>query len=801
MRLQHAGLRARDRVSYALSTARGVSIHYDLKEYRSIVADIRAVDLSRLDDGALTRHAREMRRRIAAGADSDSELPECFALVAAACSRALGFRPFDEQLVAGIVMHRGMLAQMQTGEGKTLSAVFPACLSAMQDAGTHILTANDYLAGRDARWMGPVYALLGLTVAAIGATTSAADRRQAYRADVTYLTAQEAGFDYLRDGMCYSAQQIVHRGMGMAIVDEADFILIDEARVPLVIAGAAEADEVSVATVDACVRGLRRGVDFTVDREARRILLQPSGHLQVEERLGVAGIHEERGAECFARVYAALHAHHLLNRDVDYVVKDGRIDLVDGFTGRRADRRQWPWGIQPALEAKEGVAIRPEGRVYGSITIQHLMSRYQKTAAMTATAVPSAAELSESYGLATVIIPTVMPLARVDQPDRVFATRDEKLRALVAEIAALHGHGRPILVGTGSVLESRELAAALGALGIASEVLNASNDEREAQIIAAAGRFGALTISTAMAGRGTDIRLSGDQRVIDAGGLYVIGTNRHESKRLDDQLRGRAGRQGEPGSSRFFISLEDPLFERYGVREFLPRGGDPHDPRVVREIDRAQSIIEGQNHSIRRTLAKYSLLVEMDRQDVRSLRDQALLHGVLPPEVEGALPNPAVRSQALVAFLCLVDQFWADHLLLVEEVREGIHLERYAGRDPSLEYIRRVGRAFEDGMEGVIAALVEACQKAWEDPEALSPGRMGIRIPASTWTYQIDDEAPIRFTLASGALGAAALVAAPLVLVGALGSAVRSVAGALRRRFNARRFPAASGSTSRPRDG
>jgi preprotein translocase subunit SecA len=803
MRKEKSGLRARDKVSYALSTARGVTIQYDLHEYRSIVAAIRAMDLSGAESAALTRKAAEMRRRIAAGANTERELPECFALAAEACRRVLGLAPFDEQLIAGIVMHRGMLAQMQTGEGKTLAAVFPACLNAMAGAGVHILTANDYLARRDARWMEPVYTLLGLTVASIATGTAAADRRQAYLADVTYLTAPEAGFDYLRDGMCQTPGDIVQRGMTMAIVDEADFILIDEARVPLVIAGAADTVDGNVAVVDACARGMRAGVDFTIDREARRIAIQPSGHERVESELGVAGIHEEQGADCFARVYAALHAHHLLKRDIDYVVKDGRIDLVDGFTGRIADRRQWPWGIQPALEAKEGVPIRPEGTVYGSITIQHLMGLYERLAAMTATAVPSAAELFETYGLSTTIIPTVMPVARMDEPDIVFATRAEKMQALVEEITRVHERGRPVLVGTASVLESEDLAGHLSALGVSCAVLNASNDEHEAEVIAAAGRFGALTISTNMAGRGTDIRLAGDQRVIDGGGLYVIGTNRHESKRVDDQLRGRAGRQGEPGGSRFFISLEDPLFERYGVREFLPRDRPLNDPRVLREIDRAQAIIEGRNHAIRRTLAKYARLVEMDRRSVRSLRDEALLHGGLPAAVKEALPGPEARPRAVTAFLCLLDQFWADHLLLVEEVREGIHLERYAGRDPGLEYIHRVGRAFDGGVAAVETTLADACQRSRDDPDALSLNRVGARAPSSTWTYQIDDEAPIGFKLglvSGSGIGAASLVAAPFIFIGGFGVAVKSAAKALKRIFSAPRARKANGGSSRPRD-
>jgi preprotein translocase subunit SecA len=783
MTFKTGGPRLRDRASYALSSARGVPIHYDLKEYSSIVSTIRAIDVSALGDAELTRRAAALRGRIRGGADPGRELAECFALTAEACRRRLAVSPFDEQLIAAIVMHRGMLAQMQTGEGKTLAAAFTAVLDGMSGSGIHVLTANDYLAGRDAAWMRPIYELMGITVAAISTQSTAVDRREAYGADVTYLTAQEAGFDFLRDGMCFAAAEIVQGDLGMAIVDEADFILIDEARVPLVIAGAMDLDDVDVHAADSVARAMEAGVDFTIDREARLVSLLPPGHARVERDLHVAGIHEERGAESFARVHAALHARMLLKRDVDYLVKDGRIDLIDAFTGRVADRRQWPWGIQPALEAKEEVPIRPEGRVLGSITIRHFLGLYERRAAMTATAVPSAAELFQAYGLATVIIPTVMPVARVDEPDVVFATREEKSRALVAEISRAHGTGRPVLVGTASVLESEELAGLLAARGIGCRVLNASNDEEEAGIIAAAGRFGALTISTNMAGRGTDIRPGSDERVIALGGLYVIGTNRHESRRVDDQLRGRAGRQGEPGTSRFFISLEDPLFERFGVREFLPADRALDDPGVLREIDRAQAIIEGRNHAIRRTLAKYSGLVELDRRHVRGLRDDALFDRLLPGNAEKALAGSELRPRAVDAFLCLLDQFWADHLLLVEEVREGIHLERYAGRDPGLEYIHRIGRAFDDGLAAVIAALADACERAREDESALEPGRVGARRPSSTWTYQVDDEAPIRFSIAGmagGGLGAA-LAAGPVLLLGQLGEAAKTVIGLLRK--------------------
>ena len=554
------------------------------------------------------------------------------------------------------------------------------------------------------------------------------------------------------------------------IVDEADFILIDEARVPLVIAGTADLDTVDPLRVDVVARGMQRGSDYTVDREGRRIEILLAGHRKIETALGVAGIHEEKGADCFARVYASLHAHELLRRDVDYVVKDGRIGLVDELTGRIADRRQWPWGIQAALEAKESLSIRAEGRVYGSITVQHFMGLYEDIAAMTATAVPSAAELSEVYGLATVIIPAEKPVRRIDESDAVFASCEEKMEALIREIVESHARGRPVLVGTASVKESREVAERLRVVGVNCEVLNAADDAREAELIAMAGQRGAVTISTNMAGRGTDIRLADDPVVRESGGLFVIGTNRHESRRVDDQLRGRAGRQGEPGMSRFFVSLEDPLFERYGVREFLPRGCSLDDPRVLREIDRAQSIIEAQHHSVRRLLRKYSLLVELDRRRVRALRDTALREGALPDLIEDSLPSSDARTAAVSAWVALLDSFWADHLLLVEEVREGIHLERYAGREPGLEYIHRVGGAFDRGLAAVEEAVASACVRLPDDPEALSFTSMGIHAPSSTWTYQVDDEAPIRFSIAS-AMGsgiAEALAAGPIMIMESL---------------------------------
>jgi preprotein translocase subunit SecA len=771
----------RQKAAYALSTARGVPIEYDLSRYLETVREIRAIDVSTKSDADLLRAARALRTSIGAGLALEDALAQAYALTAEASSRTLDLRPFDAQIVAGIVMHQGKLAQMQTGEGKTLAAVFPACLNAMAGAGVHVMTANDYLARRDARWMRPVYEAMGLSVATVQSCMGREERAAAYRADVTYLTAREAGFDYLRDGLCRHCGELVQREHSMALVDEADFILIDEARIPLVIAGASVAAAADAARADEVARSLRPGIDYEADREGRRVSILLPGHRRIEEELGITGIHEEPGASWFARMHAALHARVLLRRDVDYVVRDGGIQPVDELTGRIADRRQWPWGIQAALEAREGLTVRPEGRVWGSITTQGFIALYGKVAAMTATAVPSAEEFAELYGCATVIVPPVLAPRRVDEPDVVTATREEKNRALAREIARAHAAGRPVLVGTASVRESEELAEALRLRGIPCEVLNAKNDESEAEVISDAGRRGAVTISTNMAGRGTDIRIS-DPAVIALGGLFVIGTNRHDSRRVDDQLRGRAGRQGEPGSSRFFISLEDPLFERYGVREFLPHDCLLSDPRVLREIDRAQSIIEAQNHSIRRTLRKYSLLVELDRRRLRALRDAALCEGKLPPDLEAACPAPRARPRLVEAFLSLLDSFWADHLQRVEEVQEGIGLERFAGRDPGLEYIHRVGGAFDSGWAEVRETLVDACRRFPEDPAALDVESLGVSGPSSTWTYQVDDLLPVRFSIARIAgptAGVASFVAGPVMALGAL---LGVVAGAVRRR-------------------
>src|SRR5215831_10392553 len=589
---------------------RGVElVEENLAPYEEALHEInrRGEDFARKTDDQLREAGASLRERSRRGASSDELLVDVFALAREAAARTLGMRPFDVQVMAGVALSRGKLVEMQTGEGKTLAAVAPACLNACAGRGVHVLTFNDYLARRDAAWMGPVYRFLGLSVGAVQEGMSVDARRAAYAADITYATAKEAGFDFLRDGLCRTPDELVHRPFNFAIVDEADSILIDEARVPLVIAGERPGSQTSLYRTAELIAALARGEDWETDENDRNISLTDRGVDRVESELGCGDLYSAENYLLLVEINQALHARALLHRDVDYIVRDGRIELVDEFTGRVMDDRRWPDGLQAALEAKENLPIRPGGRILGSITLQHFLKHYPGLSGMTATAQPAAEELEGFYGLKVVPIPPNRPCVREDLPDVIFTHKDAKHRSLIAEISRANATGRPVLVGTSSVEESESLARKLSQAGVACRVLNAKNDEAEAEIIAEAGAVGAVTISTNMAGRGTDIRLGGAreeerERVVVLGGLYVIGTNRHESRRIDDQLRGRAGRQGDPGTSRFFISLEDDLIQRYGVVSLIPASHRPvrqpgpiTDPVVSREIARAQRIVEGQN--------------------------------------------------------------------------------------------------------------------------------------------------------------------------------------------------------------
>ena len=614
----------------------GVPVDYDIRRYARRVAAIDAIELGASTDDELRRRAVFVRGRAVAGEPLDDLEAEVFALAREIAARTIGLRPFDIQLAAGVALHEGRLVQLATGEGKTLVAVPAAVLGALTGRGVHIFTANDYLARRDAEWMGPVYRFFGLEAGFVNQDMGRDERRRAYAADVTYVTAKEAGFDFLRDHTVDDPARLVQRPQHVVIVDEADFILIDEARVPLVIAGPAPSPPVDHVAIAAMVRTLRPGRDYDTDEHGRTVVLTEAGMDRAGRLLGGVSLDDPERQLMLSGVHVALHAHALLTRDRDYIVRDGRIELVDEWTGRVADNRRWPHGIQPAVEAKEGLEPRPEGRILGSIPIQHFVRLYPKIAGMTATAVPAAEEFERFYGLRTVVFPPHRACRRVDEPDVVFTHREAKMAALAGEIERVHASGRPVLVGTASVGESEELAATLRARRVRCRVLNARRDAREARIVAHAGALGAVTISTNMAGRGTDIVLgAGDpavrEKVRGLGGLYVIGTNRHESRRIDDQLRGRAGRQGDPGSSRFFISLEDDLIERYGVVGLIPpphrpsrRDGPVDDPVVRREIARGQRIVEGQNYEIRRTLGEYSQMVDEQRRIAHGWRQDLL---------------------------------------------------------------------------------------------------------------------------------------------------------------------------------
>ncbi len=742
----------------------GNPVDFDLRPYADLVARVGALEpgLSFLNDSEIRDRARLLRGAVENDGDTAAILVEAFALVREAAKRRLGERPFDEQIMAGLALHDNRIAEMQTGEGKTLAAVAPVWVNALSGHGVHILTVNDYLARRDAGWMGPIYELLGMSVGCVQEGMSVAERRRAYVQDVTYVTAKEAGFDLLRDGLCLEPEDQVHRPFNFVIVDEADSILIDEARVPLIIAGDTDDTIVGLGRLATLAVELHSGVDYDTDEYSRNINLTERGSHRVEELLRCENLYAEESIALLAGVRNALHAEVLLKRDVDYIVRGGRAELVDDLTGRVVEDRQWPDGLQAAVEAKEGLDPQPEGRILGSITMQHFVLTYPHLAGMTATAQPAAVELAETYDLEVVVIPTHEPCIRVDHQDLIFSHREAKQNALVEEISKVHATGRPILVGTASVAESEVLAARLRETGVECRVLNAKNDEAEAEIVAEAGMVAAVTISTNMAGRGTDIRLGGrDEGLHDAvvalGGLYVIGTNRHESLRIDRQLRGRAGRQGDPGSSRFLVGLDDDLLVRFGLEGLIPRSGMPErqerpvdDPMLRREIARAQRIVDGQDIDTRRTLRKYSDVVEAQRRYVQGWRRE-ILEGSEKPrllaetcgpryaEVEARVGEAMLRGIERRITLLVIDRCWCDYLAEMARVRDGIHLVTLGGKTPYEVFHTHARKALELTLENIDGQIVEVFESIEITDEGVDWEGEGLLGPSSTWTYMVTD--------------------------------------------------------------
>ena len=796
----------------------GTRTDRELKRMGKVVARISALEegMQALDDDALRAKTAEFRARLDEGATLGQLLPEAFAVVREAGVRALGMRHFDVQLIGGMALHDGKIAEMRTGEGKTLVATLPAYLNALPDHSVHLVTVNDYLASRDAAWMGPLYEFLGLSVGVVRSGQSPEEKQSAYGCDVVYGTNNEFGFDYLRDNMAFSMADKSQGTLAFAIVDEVDSILIDEARTPLIISGAADDSSELYKTVNRLIPKLSPELeaqegDFTVDEKQRSIELTEQGHEKVEGMLMEAGLLQEDDSLYAAtnlgllhHVHSGLRAHVLFQRDVEYIVQEGQVVLIDEHTGRTMPGRRLSEGLHQAIEAKEGVKIQSESQTLASTTFQNFFRLYDKLAGMTGTADTEAFEFRQIYGLDCVVIPTNVPMKRDDLNDLVYLTREEKFEAIIEDVRSCIESGAPVLVGTASVETSEELSQAFQNQKIEHKVLNAKYHEQEAEIIAQAGRPGVVTIATNMAGRGTDIVLGGNleaelaaqgesldeatrerltaewqarhDAVIEAGGLHILGTERHESRRIDNQLRGRSGRQGDPGVSRFYLSLEDNLMRIFAserVKSFMQalgmeRGEAIEHRMVTNAIEKAQRKVEGRNFDIRKQLLEYDDVANDQRQIIYRQRDEllsddeieetitAIRHDVVNDAIDGYIPpmsveeqwdipglekqlegefgltlpiaqwldeddslheetlrerivtsvqnaydekasgiGPGMRQLEKQIMLQVLDTLWKEHLQVMDQLRQGIHLRAYANKNPKQEYKRESFALFE----------------------------------------------------------------------------------------------------------
>lgn len=737
-----------------------------------IVAKVNALEerMKALSDTELKAQTGTFKERIQAGESLDTLAPEAFAAVREAARRTLGQRHFDVQLIGGMVLHQGGIAEMRTGEGKTLVATLPAYLNALTEKGVHVVTVNDYLSRRDAVWMGQIYHALGLSVGVINHESSflydpshvpsveakeddeerdttggfkvvheylrPCTRKEAYAADITYGTNNEFGFDYLRDNLEYEQQNLRQRiasagGYHYAIVDEIDSILIDEARTPLIISAPVSGAESLYGTFASIAKTLAVEEDYTIDEKHRQIALTDAGIEKAEHALGIENIYTDAGIKFVHHLETAVRAQALFRRDKEYVVKDGQIVIVDEFTGRLQPGRRWSEGLHQAMEAKEGVPVQQESRTFASITFQNYFRLYSKLSGMTGTAATSSEEFYKVYGLSTAAVPTNRQIARIDRDDLIFQTEDGKFRAIAHTVKALHEKGQPVLVGTASVEKNEMLSAHFKKEGIPHEVLNAKNHEREGEIIAQAGRKGGVTIATNMAGRGVDIKLGGNPATLEEegevkglGGLYVLGTERHEARRIDNQLRGRAGRQGDPGETQFFVSLEDTLMRVFAsdtIKRVMGTFGIPEDEpiqnsMITRSLEKAQTRIEELNFDARKHVLAYDDVLNIQRQSVYQRR-KVILTGD-ETEVDAELQQLALDTDskellekkktelgerfypvARRILLQTIDFLWVEHLEAMEYLRSSVNLRAYGQRDPLVEYKKeglRLYQAMED---------------------------------------------------------------------------------------------------------
>ncbi len=766
-------------------------------------------EMEGLDDATLRHKTVEFKERLDQGEDLDDLLIEAFAVVREAAWRVLGQRPFDVQLMGGMSLHFGWIAEMKTGEGKTLVSTMPVYLNALQGRGVHMITVNDYLAARDAAWMGQVHRWLGLTVGRVGPDiTDPEDKRAAYNCDVTYGTNTEFGFDYLRDNMARSKEMMVQRGHVFGIVDEVDSILIDEARTPLIISGPADEAARLYYQFAALVRNLQRDGDYEVDEEKRQVVPLESGIEKVEQALGIANLYDAVAVNYVHQLFKALEAKELYHRDKEYLVDQGEVKIVDEFTGRTLEGRRWSDGLHQAVEAKERVRIKEENHTWATVTLQNYFRMYEKLAGMTGTAETEAAEFASTYDLPVVPIPTNLPLVRRDEADLVFKTEKAKFAAVVEDIVERNAKGQPILVGTASVAKSEVLSKMLSQRGIRHEVLNAKQHFREAEIVAQAGRLGAVTVATNMAGRGVDIILGGNpellarheavargvdveteegqaelakltaesaelckaegEKVRELGGLYVLGSERHESRRIDNQLRGRSGRQGDPGESRFFLSLEDDLMRLFatGAMSWVMDRALPEDVpiearMVTRAIERAQNTVEGKNSEARKDLLKYDEVMNEQRKVIyanrlgilegEDLHDRTIemLEATLEELVHQSCPTDYAEEWDLERLLAEVTQYYPSKFTTADlaeaaniaQIVEGLvneALEYYEERSVAMPGGEETARQIERDV------MLQIIDQRWRDHlaemdylrEGINLRAMGQQDPLVAWQQE-----------------------------------------------------------------
>lgn len=778
-----------------------------LTDAKKVVEQVNALEPSMraLSDEALRAVTLDLQKRLAAGTSIDDLLPEAFAAVREASMRTLGQRHFDVQIIGGYVLHNRAIAEMRTGEGKTLVATLPAYLNALSGKGVHIVTVNDYLARRDAVWMGQIYNALGLSVGVINHESSyrydpaegkSADaeiasgdpldaerdltgsfkvvheflrpvsRKEAYAADITYGTNNEYGFDYLRDNLEYDQINLRQRAHHYALVDEVDSILIDEARTPLIISGPAKDAEDLYKTFANIARTLKEGADYSVDEKLRAVIMTDAGIEKAEASLGIGNIYAEGGVKYAHHLEAAVKAEAVFIKDKDYVVKDGKIVIVDEFTGRLQPGRRWSEGLHQAIEAKEGVHIEKESQTYASITFQNYFRMYEKVGGMTGTGATSEEEFRSVYNLDVVVIPTNKPINRIDHNDLIFQTEEGKFQAIVKTVKEKHEKGQPVLIGTTSIEVNERLAGALRSAGVPHEMLNAKNHEREGEIIAQAGKKGGVTVATNMAGRGVDVKLGGNpstdevyEDVKSVGGLFVIGTERHDARRIDNQLRGRSGRQGDPGETQFFVSLEDKLMRVFAsdmVKSMMGRLGIPEDEpiqsgMVTRALESAQTKIEGVNFDSRKHVLGFDDVLNHQRSIIYARRrealmgDQATLIKAIKDQIEGAgggtalfdekvklLDTGVVEVSLRRTLLQAYDTFWIEHLDAMDHLRGSVNLRSYGGRDPFIEYRREGLKLFRE-LEGSLSAFIaEAVQRIGDAPttpiRVVQPSMLGSKL-------------------------------------------------------------------------